>query len=394
MANNFKTTKKPIDTKNGEFYSIEEDLCKLPDDFYLAFLASSRSTGKTTSALWYAYQRWVEDPSFKLYLIRRTGKEVTNLSCSWRRKVSTTGELIDGTTNSPFNSIRNLKQGKKIPPIGAFKISEGISAFYVVEDGEPNVNKCLGYLLSLQHIGTCKSMPAIECPNGNGLILMDECLAVQGTWSSNDEFKQFADLIVTIDRNFHNIPVVLMTNSTTMSSDLMRGFGITPILSKMIVDGDTVHYEKGMYIHLIAPSEQRKASYKNSGLYKLLDGTDYVGYAFADEGFSSICDFSSIKPKSECGLSSLDSGEHLLTFKIQQGQTYEIKRYVNFTGKSQYLFYIEKVNDNSNTNLDLTKDNDSWTFKCLHQSQIRNQIRLNNCFCEDYNVYDYIMNKF
>ena len=172
--------------KNKEFirfYDFRKDREKYPDAWCYA-IVGGRNTGKTYGTLLHHYKN-----KLPTCFLKRTNKDVELLCLGHRLGEKSGNYEVD---LSPYKSI-NRDIGSNVK---AYKIDDGLGAFYEDADGEPT-GKPIAYLLSLNAIHKYKGFDLSECYS----IIFDEFIPQNYERVSTKEGEQLMELYKTVARD-------------------------------------------------------------------------------------------------------------------------------------------------------------------------------------------------
>lgn len=271
-----------IRSSQGRYYQIRYDMEDYPNAWcYVA--VGGRRRGKTYGAL----TKYLDDDAPTIFL-RRTNDDV-RLLCSGNSLAAKTGDYeID---LSPYKSI-NRDRGTKIK---AFKIDEGIGAFYHVGSEGQATGSPVSYLLSLNANKKTKGFDLSECE----AMIFDEFIPMFGERTSRKEGELVLDLYMTasrdrISRGRGDLKLLLLANATDIYNPMFAVLEIVDVVAEMLAKGKEILYleDKGILIHVV-PEGDAKEENERSGIYKAMKNTAWGRVSFGNE--FAYNDFSRIR---------------------------------------------------------------------------------------------------
>ena len=262
-----------MNNADKRYYSFEDDLKACPDAWcYVIF--GGRKRGKTYSTLGH----YLDEGSPTIFL-KRTNDDV-DLLCSGNSLAAKTGEYEIDT--SPYKSL-NRDRGTKYK---AFKIKDGIGAFFDTGDKGQAVGSPISYLLSLNANKKIKGMDLSEV---DGMIF-DECAPMLGERVSKKEGEQVLDMYETasrdrIDRGRGDLKLICLANAVDINTPICATLEIVDVMAEMIAKGQEMLYieDRGIFIHIVPEGAAMHASNERSGIYKAMKNTAWGRMSYNNE---------------------------------------------------------------------------------------------------------------
>ena len=348
------------------YYDIREDIEKYPGAWcYL--IVGGRNTGKTYGSLKYHLEE-----NYTTCFLKRTNKDV-ELLCLGHRLGEKSGDYeVD---LSPYKSInRDLHTNIK-----AYKIDDGLGAFYEDVEGEP-AGKPKAYLLSLNAVHKYKGFDLSECFS----ITFDEFIPQAWERVSHKEGEQLMELYKTIardrvERGRPELKLICLANAVNVFNYTFDVLEVTDLVAEMYLKHQHSIYmeDRGIFIRLLETSEEMMQAEQKTGLYRAMGGTAWGRMAFGNE--FAFNDFSNIKKM------PLKNMRPLIKLK------YRSKQFYIYIGPLGYYMCTAPSN-NVTFEYDLNKEMDRrlfYTEQCI--DLINNSIR-GRMFFQTYSMYDMIVN--
>lgn len=348
------------------YYDIREDLEKYPDAWaYL--IVGGRNTGKTYGTLKYHL-----DEKLTTCFLKRTNKDV-DLLCLGHRLGEKSGDYeVD---LSPYKSI-NRDLGTNIK---AYKIDDGLGAFYQEVDGAPS-GKPDAYLLSLNAVHKYKGFDLSECYS----LTFDEFIPQAWERVSHKEGEQLMELYKTIardrvERGRPELKLICLANAVNVFNYTFDVLEVTDLVAEMYLKGQHKIYveDRGIFIRLLATSEEMMAAEQKTGLFRAMGGTAWGRMAFGNE--FAFNDFSNIKKQ------SLKNMRPLIKLK------YRNKTFYIYIGPQGY-YMCKNPSNNVTFEYDLNKEMDQRLFFTEHCIDLINNSIRGRMFFQSYSMYDMIVN--
>lgn len=347
------------------YYQISEDLQKYPDA-WAYIIVGGRNTGKTYGALLHHYKN-----KLPTCFLKRTNKDV-DLLCLGHRLGEKSGNYeVD---LSPYKSI-NRDIGSNVK---AYKIDDGLGAFYEDEDGEPK-GKPLAYLLSLNAIHKYKGFDLSECYS----IIFDEFIPQNYERVSTKEGEQLMELYKTVardrvERGKEELKLICLANAVNVFNYTFDVLEITDVVAEMSVKGQESLYmeDRGIFIRLLKTDKDMIEVERKTGIYRAMGGTAWGRMAFGNE--FAYNDFSNIKHIS------------LKNYKPLIQLNYRQKTFYVYVGPDSY--YITKSKQKCPFVYNLDKEMDQRRFYYDHVPDLLGASIEGRMFYESYSMYDLIVN--
>lgn len=355
--------KNTIDT--SIYYDIADDLKKYPDA-WCYIVVGGRNTGKTYGALKYHLQQ-----NLPTCFIKRTNKDV-DLLCLGHRLGEKSGNYeVD---LSPYKSI-NRDLGTKVM---AYKIDDGLGAFYHDHDGEP-AGKPIAYLMSLNAVHKYKGFDLSECYS----IIFDEFIPQAYERVSTKEGEQLMELYKTVsrdrvERGKEELKLICLANAVNVFNYTFDVLEVTDLVAEMSIKHQHEIYieDRGIFIRLLETHEKMLAAEKKTGIYKAMGGTAWGRMAFGNE--FAYNDFSNIKRQS------------LKNMKPMIKLSYRGKDYYIYSGPQGYYMTTAKNKCPFEYNLD--KEMDQRKFYVEHGIDLLSESIDGRMAFDTYSMYDLIIN--
>lgn len=358
-----KCTSKPNKTP---YYDIYFDMEEYPGA-WAYIIIGGRNTGKTYGALKY---HMIEGQ--KHVFIKRTNKDV-DLLCSGNRLGDKEQQYrID---LSPYKAI-NRDFGCNIK---AFRIQDGLGAFYQTDDEGGAVGDPVGYLLSLNAVQRYKGFDLSECDS----IIFDEFIPQRWERLGRNEGEQLMEIYKTVarDRTMRNRPelkLICLANAVDIYNPTCEVLEITDKIADMSARGQETLYdeERGIFIRILKTSSEMLATEKQSGIYRAMKGTNWANMAFENE--FAYNDTSCIKKVALKGYRPLVE----LTYKLKK-----IYIYTNGTA-----FYLCSSKGQAPLSYDLNKEMGQRAFWIDYGIDLLDACTRGLVLFEKYTFYNLIVN--
>lgn len=352
-------------TKQTMYYDIREDIEKFPGA-WCYIIVGGRNTGKTYGAL-----KFHLDEKLTTCFLKRTNKDV-DLLCLGHRLGEKSGNYeVD---LSPYKALnRDLNTN-----IMAYKIDDGLGAFYRSVEGEP-AGAPVSYLMSLNAIHKYKGFDLSECYS----ITFDEFIPQNYERVSTKEGEQLMELYKTIardrvERDRPELKLICLANAVNVFNYTFDVLEVTDLVAEMYIKHQHSIYieERGIFIRLLETSEEMMIAESKTGIYRAMAGTAWGRMAFGNE--FAYNDFSNIKRIS------------LKNYKPLIQLTYRSKDYYVYVGPGGY--YMTKAKNKCPYFYDLNKEMDQRRFYLEHGITLISECIDGRMFFDTYSMYDLIVN--
>ena len=255
------------------YYDISEDMKNFPDA-WCYIIVGGRNTGKTYGTLM-KYYREGEPNVF----IKRTNKDVELLCAGNHIGDKAADYEID---LSPYKSI-NRDTGEHIK---AFKIDDGLGAFFKTNEEGCADGKPIGYLVSLFAVSKYKGFDLSECP----AIIFDEFIPQPWDRLNRKEGEQLMELYKTVarDRTLRGrdeLKLICLANAVNVFNYTAEVLEVTDTIADMTIHKREVTYleERGIFIRILQTSEAMMEAEQKTGIYRAMAGTAWGRMAFGNE---------------------------------------------------------------------------------------------------------------
>ena len=348
------------------YYSIADDVKNYPDAWCYV-IVGGRNTGKTYGALLDQLER--KEPHV---FIKRTNKDVELLCTGNHIGEKGKGYELDF---SPYKSI-NRDKGENIK---AFKINDGIGAFYRTDGEDGATGRPLGYLLSLSSVHKYKGFDLSEC----GVIIFDEFIPQPWERVGRKEGEQLMDLYKTVarDRTLRGLPelrLYCLANAVNIYNPTCEVLEVTDTVADMAAHGLETFYDeqRGIFIRKLVTSDTMMAAEQKTGIYRAMAGTAWGDMAFNNE--FAYNDFSCVQKVS------------LKNYRPFIELTYKRKKiYIYSNGQG---FYMCSSRNKCPTTYNLNREMDQRAFWLDHGIDLLNASTRGQMLFEKYSFYDLIVN--
>lgn len=268
--------------KSDIYYNVEEDIKAFPN-CWCFLVVGGRNTGKTYGGLKYCIQN-----NKKFVFVKRTNKDVEIL-CAGN---SLTKKLPDFDIDlSPMVPI-NRDLGTNIK---AFKLDDGIGAFYNTADGGPTGSP-VAFIVSLYAIGKFKGFDMSVCD----VIIFDEFIPNKFERVSAEEGNQLMDLYKTVARDRElrgrdELKLLCFANAVNIFNYTAETLEVSDVMADMNANSKelTVLEDRGIFIRLLKTPDKMMEQEKKSGIYRAMHNTAWGRMAFGNE--FAFNDFSNLK---------------------------------------------------------------------------------------------------
>lgn len=255
------------------YYDVSEDLAAYPDA-WCYIIVGGRNTGKTYGALMH-YLKCKEPNVF----VKRTNKDIELLCAGNHIGDKAAPYEID---LSPYKSI-NRDTGEHIK---AFKIDDGLGAFFRTNDEGCADGKPVAYLVSLFAVSKYKGFDLAECP----AVIFDEFIPQPWDRINRREGEQLMDLYKTVARDrylrgFPELKLICLANAVNVFNYTSEVLEVTDIIADMTIHKREVTYleDRGIFIRILETSEEMMAAEQKTGIYRAMAGTAWGRMAFGNE---------------------------------------------------------------------------------------------------------------
>ena len=347
------------------YYNIEDDIKAYPDAWCYA-IVGGRNTGKTYGTLKYHLLE-----KLTTCFLKRTNKDV-DLLCLGHRLGEKSGNYeVD---LSPYKSI-NRDLGTHVM---AYKIDDGLGAFYEDVDGSPS-GKPKSYLLSLNAVHKYKGFDLSECYS----ITFDEFIPQNYERVSSKEGEQLMELYKTVardrvERGKEELKLFLLANAVNVFNYTFDVLEITDVVAEMNIKHQHSLYieDRGIFIRLLETPEEMMQYEKQTGIYRAMGATAWGRMAFGNE--FAYNDFSNIKRVS------------LKNYKPLIELNYRSKTFYIYVGNSGY--YMTTCKNKMPFVYDLDKEMDQRRFYYEQCIDLLNASIEGRMYFDTYSMYDLIVN--
>lgn len=348
------------------FYDIKDDLQQATEAAIFIVLGG-RGTGKTYSTLKYCYQS-----GKKFLFMKRTNKDIA-LMCG---KLKKGGEEDFSMDLSPFKSLNNDMGWN----VRAYRIYEGLGAFWNCDEENRPVGDPVGYCLSFNSISKFKGYDLSDCD----FIIFDEFIPLPYERVNRNEGLELMDLYRTVGRA-NNIKygtilkLICLANSTTVSCPVLNELELSDTLVNMKNDGKSSLYlsERSIYIRLVPDINGFREEEMKNPIYKAMRGTKWAKMSL-DNDFA-YNDFSNVRKQSLKGCTCL--------VKVQNKQN----TYYIYSGPNGYYMTYRPANHYT-YKYNLNLENDQKKFYYDYVIDLRNECIEDRMKFETYEMYDLIIN--
>lgn len=266
-----------------KYYDFRSDRESFPDA-WLYIIVGGRNTGKTYSTLKYYLEE--NEP---IVFTKRTNKDVNALCAGNKLGKKAAKYDID---LSPYKSI-NRDTGSRMK---AFKVQEGLGAFYQVGDENEPSGVPSSYIASLHAVNDIKGFDLSECE----AVVFDEFIPQPWSRIDRKEGEQLADLYTTIkrDRSLRGrgeLKLVLLANAVNIWNPTLEVFGLIDTVAELSIKGVETWYDpiRKIFIRILKTPEEMKHAEEGTGIYETMKDTDWGRMAFNNDfGYN---DFSRIR---------------------------------------------------------------------------------------------------
>lgn len=347
-------------------YNVENDIKDYPGAWCYV-IVGGRNTGKTYSGLRYHLENHTQH-----VFLKRTAKDV-DLLCA--------GNILGNKSAdyevdlSPYKSI-NRDFGTDIK---AFKIKDGLGAFYERGEDGGAVGKPYGYLLALSAIAKFKGFDLSECES----IIFDEFIPQPTERTSRMEGEAVMELYKTVSRDRtmrgrDELKLFLFANAVNVFNYTCEVLELTDIIAEMYMTQTETRYleERGIFIRILKTPEEILAAEQKTGLYRSMAGTAWGRMAFSNE--FAYNDFSNIKKIPLKG------------YRPMIKLTHKGKEYYIYNNDASY--YMCTTKGKCPIKYDLDKEMGRRAFYYDYAIDLLNSCIEGRMLFEKYSLYDLIVN--
>ena len=347
-------------------YNIENDINDYPDAWCYVIIGG-RNTGKTYSALRYHLENHL-----KHVFVKRTIKDI-DLLCAGNNLGEKCPDVeVDF---SPYKSInRDFDTNIK-----AFKIKEGVGAFYDQDEDGRAAGSPYGYTVALSTVAKVKGFDLSDCES----IIFDEFIPQPTERTSRTEGEAVMELYKTVSRDRtmrdrKELKLLLLANAVNVFNYTCEVLELTDIIAEMsMTQTETMYLEdRGIFIRILKTPEEIMAAEQKTGIYKAMAGTAWGRMAFSNE--FAYNDFSNIKKIPVKGYSPY--------IKL----SYKGKEFFIYSNNDSY--YMCSVKGKCPVKYDLDKEMGRKAFYYDYAIDLLNSCITGKMFFEKYSMYDLIVN--
>lgn len=237
------------------------------------FFIGGRGTGKTYGAL--KGQVIDHQGKGKFILMRRTGDELDILLDSSKSE--------DG--GNPFKAINRDQHCN----IGMKAINKKIAGIYHRETEEDKIiysGAPIGYGVALSTVANIRGSDFSDCTD----CIYDEFIPEKHVRRMRNECDALLNAYETFNRNreFDGLPAMrmwLLSNANDIYNPIFVGLGIVSQVERMLRRGKTDLYieDRGLAIHLLAPSSDFIQKKEATAISRLTQGTSFHDMAYAND---------------------------------------------------------------------------------------------------------------
>ena len=346
---------------------IGEDLEEYPDAWCI-ITVGGRNTGKTYSALKYYHDR--NEP---VVFLKRHNKDIDLLCAGARIGDKAPNFELDTSPYKPLNRDYGWN-------VKAFKIDDGIGAFYDTDAEGAAKGKPVAYLLSLFAVSKWKGFDMSDAK----AIIFDEFIPQPWDRQNRKEGEQLMELYKTVDRDRflrtgEILKLICLANAVNVFNYTTEILEVTDLIADMNIHHIETAYldERGIFIRILETPEEMLAAEKKTGMYKSMKDTAWGRMAFGNE--FAYNDFSNVGKVALKGFRPLVEIKHKL-------HTYYI--YANDDGR----FYMCKARAKCPAKYDLNKEMDQRAFYYDYVIELLSASIDGRMRFEKYTMYDMIVN--
>ena len=294
------------------YYKIGKDLEAYPNAWaYLVI--GGRNTGKTYGALLEYLDR-----GETIIFIKRNNNDIDTLTAGNQLGKKAAEYEIDLSPYKPINRDKGTH-------IKAFKIKDGLGAFYKVNDEGSATGMPIAYLVSLFAVSKIKGFDLSEAT----AMIFDEFIPQPWDRIQRKEGEQLMDLYKTVsrdrvERGLPELKLICLANAVNVYNPTMEILELTDQVTEMSVKHRDIYYDndRGIMMRLLKTPDKMIKKEQETGLYKSMKNTNWGRMAFDNEfGYN---DFTRVKRTALKGYRPICQ----LTYKIKTWYVY-----VNDEGK-------------------------------------------------------------
>ena len=348
------------------YYDVEEDMNEYPDA-WCYIIVGGRNTGKTYSALMH-YLNTQEPAVF----IKRTNKDVELLCAGNHIGDKAPDYEID---LSPYKSINRDTNAN----IKAFKIDDGLGAFFKTSDDGSAQGKPVAYLLSLFAVSKYKGFDLSECP----AIIFDEFIPQPWDRVNRKEGEQLMELYKTVarDRTLRGrdeLKLICLANAVNVFNYTTEVLEVTDLIADMSIHKREVEYldDRGIFIRVLETPEAIMEAEQKTGMYRTMKDTAWGRMAFGNE--FAYNDFSNV------GRVALKGYKPVVQI------THKMKNYFIYSNGDMY--YMTTAKSKCPEEFDLNKEMEQRSFWYTWGIDLLSAAIDGRMMFEKYTMYDLIVN--
>lgn len=354
-------------TGDNIYYEVKYDIVEYPGAWCLIIIGG-RNTGKTYGGLVYFM-----DECETIIFIKRNNNDIDTL-CAGNQLGKTAAEYeIDLSPYKPINRDKGTR-------VKAFKIKDGLGAFYKVNDEGSATGKPIAYLVSLFAVSKIKGFDLSEAT----AMIFDEFIPQPWDRVQRKEGEQLMDLYKTVsrdrvERGLPELKLICFANAVNVFNPTCEILELTDTITEMAAKHIDKQYdsERGIFIRLLKTPEAMLKKEQQTGLYKSMSGTAWGRMAFGNEfGYN---DFSRVKRVALKGYTPLCS----LTYKVKTWYVY-----INESG----VYYMTNSRANVDKSYNLNTETGAKCFYYDYVIDLLNAAIEDKMYFEKYGMYDLVMN--
>lgn len=349
------------------YYKVEKDLTAFPDA-WCYIIIGGRNTGKTYGGLVHFL-----DVTETIIFIKRNNNDIDTL-CAGNQLGKTAAEYeIDLSPYKPINRDRGTR-------IKAFKIKDGLGAFYRVNDEGSATGKPIAYLVSLFAVSKIKGFDLSDAT----AMIFDEFIPQPWDRVQRKEGEQLMDLYKTVsrdrvERGQPELKLICFANAVNVFNPTCEILELTDTITEMAAKNIECQYdnERSIFIRLLKTPEAMLKKEVQTGLYKSMANTNWGRMAFGNEfGYN---DFSRVKRVALKGYTPLCS----LTYKVKTWYVY-----INESG----VYYMTNSRAKVDKEYNLNTETGAKCFYYDYVIDLLNAAIEDKMYFEKYGMYDLVMN--
>ena len=349
------------------FYKIADDLKKYPKAWFYG-VVGGRNTGKTYNALDYFLTL-----GETIVFCKRNNIDIDTI-CAGNQLGNKAAEYdIDLSPYKPINRDKGTH-------IKAFKIKDGLGAFYNVNDEGSAYGSPVAYLVSLFAVSKIKGFDLSE----STAIIFDEFIPQPWDRIQKKEGEQLLDLYMTVnrDRKMRGKPelkIICLANAVNIYNPTLEILELTDIMTELVITKQDIYYseERGIMLRKLETPEELMEQEQDTGIYKATKDTAWGKMAFQNE--FAYNDFTAVKRVALKNYRPVCAVKHKL-------KTWYI--YVNEAG----CFYMCGSKGKTDQEFDLNIETQAKLFYYEYGIDLMNAAIEDRMKFEKYTMYDLIMN--